>query len=111
MFWSVFSWGQGSALGLLAVLGYVVFAAGAILLWFNRPDVPVWVHDELGAIRRNLIRHAVYRPGRGLRAEVACKEFPSGFCRCLARASRRKVNRGAILLAAGPLLFLLDYLL
>jgi hypothetical protein len=104
-------WGAGSALGVLAILGYIVFASGAILLWNNRPNVPVWVNDEWGALRRSLIRHAICGPGRGLRAEAACKAYPTGFCRCLARPSRRKINRGAILLAIGPLLFLLDFLI
>ena len=104
-------WGEGSSLGILAIAGYMLFASGAILLWANRPDVPVWVHDEFGAVRRSLIRHAVSSAGHGLREESKCKELPTRFCRCLARASRRKINRGAILLALGPLLFLLDFLL
>jgi len=105
------SLGVGSALGVLAILGYAVFASGAVLLWYNRPDLPIWVNDEFGAVRRSLIRHSVLGSGHGLRDECAFKERPSGFCRCLARASRRRINRGAILLAIGPLLFLLDFFL
>ncbi len=101
-------WGPGSALGLLALIGY---ACGAIMLWTNRFDVPVWVHDEVGAVRRKVVLHAVSGLGRGLREEISCKACPSCFIRSLARPSRRKINRGAILLAIGPLLLLLDLLI
>jgi hypothetical protein len=47
-------WGSGSALGVLALLGYAVSVCGAVLLWANRIDVPVWVNDEFGAVRRSL---------------------------------------------------------
>ena len=103
-------WGAGSALGFLAVLGYVVFVCGAVLLWLNRLDVPIWVHDELGAVRRSLIRHAVSCRFHGLREEVACTAKPTGFIRRLARQSRRRINRGTILLTVGLLLLFLDLL-
>lgn len=104
-------WGAGSALGFLAVMGYAVFVSGAILLWANRIDVPVWVHDEFGAVRRSLIRHALSNTFHGLREELACKAVPTGFIRHLARHSRRRINRGTILLSIGLLLFVLDFLL
>jgi len=103
-------WGAGSALGLLAVLGYVVFVSGAVVLWNNRPDVPIWVNDEFGAMRRSLIRHALSFRFHGLREEVACKAKPTGFIRRLARQSRRRINRGTILLSIGLLLFVIDLL-
>ena len=82
------------------------------MLWTNRLDVPIWVHDEVGAVRRKVVRHAaVSGLGRGLREEISCKACPTCFIRSLARPSRRKINRGAILLAIGPLLFILDFLL
>ncbi|SRR5258707_8160708 len=104
-------WGAGSTLGLLAVLGYTVSVGGAVLLWTNRLDVPIWVHDEFGAVRRSVIRHAISAKFHGLREEVSCKACPSCFVRSLARPSRRRINRGAILLAIGPLLLLLDFLI
>ena len=104
-------WGLGSALGLLAFLGYTVFVCGAILLWANRVDVPVWVNDEVGAVRRKVVRHAACGMSHGLREEVSFKAWPTCFIRRLARPSRRRINRGAILLAIGPLLFLLDFLI
>ena len=104
-------WGSGSALGFLALAGYAVFALGAALLWSNRSDVPVWVHDEVGAIRRNFARHAVIGGFASLREEYRFKAVPSRFLRTLGRIPRRRINRGAILLVVGPLLFLLDFLI
>ena len=104
-------WGPGSALGLLALIGYAVSVSGAVMLWANRLEVPIWVHDEVGAVRRKVVRHAVSGLGRGLREEISCKACPTCFIRSLARPSRRRINRGAILLAIGPLLFLLDFLI
>jgi hypothetical protein len=103
-------WGTGSALGFLAILGYLLFAAGSILLWHNRMEVPTWMNDEVGAIRRSLIRHAVIGSFGGLREETRFKLAPSGFLRRLGRLSRRRINRGAILLTAGLFLFFLDFL-
>ena len=103
-------WGSGSALGFLSVLGYVLFAAGSILLWYNRLEVPKWMNDEIGAIRRSLIRHAVMGGPGGLREETRFKLTPSGFLRRLGRLPRRRINRGAILLTVGLFLFFLDLL-
>ena len=103
-------WGAGSASGVLAVLGYCVFVCGAVLLWFNRFDVPVWVDDEFGAVRRSVIRHALSFRYHGLREEVSCAVKPTSFIRRLARQPRRRINRGTILLTVGILLFVLDFL-
>jgi len=103
-------WGSGSALGFLAILGYVVFVSGAVLLWANRLDVPVWVNDEFGAVRRCVIRRAFSGSFHGLREELACKAAPTGFIRRLARHPRRRINCGTILLSIGLLLFFLDFL-
>jgi hypothetical protein len=96
---------------MLALIGYAVSVCGAVMLWANRLEVPIWVHDEVGAVRRKVVRHAVSGLGRGLREEISCKACPTCFIRSLARPSRRRINRGAILLAIGPLLFLLDFLI
>jgi len=103
-------WDSGSALGILALLGYAVFVCGAVLLWANRIEVPVWVNDEFGAVRRSLVRHAFSVSFHGLREELACKVAPGNFIRRLARHSRRRINRGTILLSVGLVLFLLDFL-
>ena len=55
-------WGSGPGLGLLTLLGYVAFTIGAALVWQNRDDVWVWVHDEFGAFRRSLSRYTVVGP-------------------------------------------------
>lgn len=104
-------WGSGSALGVLAILGYLLFAAGSVLLWYHRWAVPIWMNDEMGAMRRNLIRHAVFGSLGGLREEARFKLTPTGFLRRLGRLPRRRVNRGAILLTIGLFLFLLDFLI
>jgi len=96
---------------LLSILGYVLFAAGSVLLWHNRFEVPTWMNDEMGAIRRSLIRHAVVGGHGGLREETRFKLAPSGFLRRLGRLSRRRINRGAILLTIGMFLFFLDFFL
>jgi len=103
-------WGSGSALGLLAIIGYGFFATGSLLLWYNRPQVPIWMQDEIGAIRRRLIRHAVTGCPGGLREETRFKLAPTSFLRRLERLPRRRINRGAILLSLGFLLFFLDFL-
>jgi hypothetical protein len=102
-------WGSGSALGILSMLGYVLFAAGSALLWYHRLEVPIWMNDEMGAIRRSLIRHTVAGGFSGLREETRFKLAPSGFLRQLGRLSRRRINRGAILLSLGLFLFVLDF--
>lgn len=105
------TWGSGSALGFLSVIGYAFFAAGAILLWYNRVEVPIWMNDEMGAIRRSLIRRTVAGGFGGLREETRFKIAPTGFLRRLGRMSRRRINRGAILAAIGVFLFFLDFLI
>jgi hypothetical protein len=102
-------WGAGPALGILSLLGYGVFVWGAALLWQRRCEVLVWANDEFRAARRSLIRHALSSTDHGLREELACKAVPTGFTRRLGRPSRRRIRRGAILLAIGPLLVLLDF--
>ncbi len=103
-------WGPGSALRFLSVFGYFLFASGSILLWYHRWDVPIWMNDEMGAIRRSLIRHAAIGSFSGLREETRFKLAPTGFLRRLGRLPRRRINRGAILLTAGFFLFFLDFL-
>jgi hypothetical protein len=102
-------WGAGPALGLLTFLGYVVSVIGAALLWRSREDFSVWVHDEVGAFRRNLSRHTVAGPFYSPREESRLKTLPYGFVRSLSRMPRSRVHPGAILLLIGPLLLLLDF--
>ena len=103
-------WGTGSALGFLAMIGYLVFVSGAVVLWTKRLEVPIWVNDEFGAVRRSLSRHVFSGSFHGLREELACKAAPTGFIRRLAGHSRRRINCGTILLCVGLVVFLLDCL-
>ena len=103
-------WGTGSALGFLAVVGYLVFACGAAVLWIRRLDVRIWVSDEFGAVRRSFVRHAFSASFHGLREELACKAVPTGFMRRLAAHSRKPIHCGGILLCLGLALFFLDLL-
>jgi hypothetical protein len=102
-------WGAGPALGLLTLLGYVAFTIGAALVWRNRDDFSVWVHDEFGAFRRSLSRYTVIGPFYGLREESRLKAVPSQFFRSLRRFPRRHINLAFILLFLGVVLFFLDF--
>lgn len=102
-------WGAGSALGLLAVLGYVIFAIGAALVWRKRDDFSVWAHDEFGVFRRSLSRYTVIGPFYGLREESRLKVVPSEFVRSLSRFPRRHINPAFLFLFLGAVLFVLDF--
>ena len=104
-------WGSGPALGLLALFGYVLFVTGAALIWRQREHFSVWFHDEFSVFRRNFSRYTTVGPFYGIREESRLKAFPTSFVRTLRRLPRSRVNRGAILLFAGLLLFLLDLLI
>src|SRR5260221_543800 len=39
-------WGEGSALGLLTFVGYLLFTFGAALVWRGRDEVSAWIQDE-----------------------------------------------------------------
>jgi hypothetical protein len=105
----MFYLGNGQALGLLTLLGYGVFVAGAAHLWRNRENFSVWVHDEVSALRRNLSRHTAIGPFYGLREESRFKALPAGFVRSLSRMPRSRIHLGAILLFIGSLLLVLDF--
>ena len=102
-------WGIGQAFGILSILGYVVFVYGAALLWFHRENFPIWFHDEFGAIRRKVVRHAIACDCAGLREETRFRFAHVRFLRKLGRIPRRQINRGVILLCLAPLLLLLDF--
>jgi hypothetical protein len=55
-------WGTGPALGFLTFIGYAVFVIGSAIVWRDRADVSVWIHDEVGAARRRFSRYTVNRP-------------------------------------------------
>ncbi len=102
-------WGSGPALGLLTFFGYLLFVIGALLIWRNREDVSVWIHDEISIFRRAFSRYTTIGPFYTLREESRLKAIPSCFVSSLGRIPRARLYPGAILLLIGPLLFLLDF--
>jgi hypothetical protein len=103
------NWGAGPGLGPLTVFGYLLFLAGAALMWRSRDDFSVWFHDELSFFRRNFSRYTPAGPFYALREESRLKAIPVSFVGSITRFPRRRVNRPAILLFLGFLLFLLDF--
>ncbi|HYA96458.1 MAG TPA: hypothetical protein VEH49_00060 [Methylomirabilota bacterium] len=102
-------WGSGPSLGLLTVLGYLLFVLGAAVLWRQRGFLNLWARDEYGALRRGLARHAVPGAGFSLREDARFKLVPGGFLPALEPARRVRIHRAALLLLTGPILFLLDF--
>jgi hypothetical protein len=103
------NWGAGPALGLLTVFGYLLFLAGATLVWRNRADFSVWFHDELSFFRRNFSRYTPAGPFYAIREESRFRAIPVSFVRSIARFPRSRINGPAVLLFLGFLLFVLDF--
>jgi len=104
-------WGQGSALGFLTVVGYLVFVSGAVLVWRGREEVSIWIQDEAGAVRRSFSRYKVVGPFYGPRGESRLKAVPACFVGSLRRIPRSPITGGMILVFLGPVLVLLDFFL
>jgi hypothetical protein len=102
-------WGEGSALGLLTFLGYLLFMFGAALVWRGREEVSVWIQDEACAVRRSLSRYTAVGPFYGPRPESRLKAVPASFVQSLGRIPRSPITGGMILAFLGPLLVLLDF--
>jgi hypothetical protein len=102
-------WGAGPSLGLLTLLGYWAFAAGAFLVWRKREDFSAWAHDEFSAFRRCFSRYTVIGPFYGPREESRLKAVPSQFVISLSRFPRRQINPAFLLLFLGVVLFFLDF--
>jgi hypothetical protein len=104
-------WGAGPGLGLLTILGYLLLAAGAALVWRNRDDFSIWFQDEISVLRRSFSRYTPVGPFYTLREESRFKAIPTSFVRNLTRLPRSRFNGAAALLMVGMLLFLLDFFL
>jgi hypothetical protein len=102
-------WGAGPTLGLLTLLGYVVFMLGAALFWRRRSHVSVWAHDEFGAVRRSLSRYTVIGPFYSRRQESRLVAVPLQCLSSLGRFPRRHINPAFILLFIGAILLMLDF--
>src|SRR3981189_1198049 len=103
------NWGTGPALGLLTVFGYLLFMAGAALMWRSRGDFFVWFQDELSFFRRNFSRYTPAGPFYAIREDSRFKAIPVSFVPPITRSPRRRINGPAILLFLGFLLFVLDF--
>jgi hypothetical protein len=104
-------WGAGPELGLLTLLGYVFFLAGATITWRGREDVSVWLYSEVGVLRRNLSRYTTIGPFYSPREQSRLKLLPGVFAGSFSRMPRALVYRSAVLLLIAPLLVLLDFFL
>ena len=102
-------WGAGPALGLLTLLGYVCFVAGATLVWRGRVNIYVWVTDEMGAYRRTLSRYTPVGPFYSPRQESRLKVVPYQMVRTLSCLPRSRYSWAACVMALGPILVLLDF--
>jgi hypothetical protein len=102
-------WGAGQELGLLTVLGYLFFLAGAVTMWRGREDVSVWIYSEVGVLRRNLSRYTPVGPFYSPREQSRLRLLPEFFVGSISRMPRALVYRAATLLIAAPLLVLLDF--
>jgi len=102
-------WGEGSTLGLLTFLGYLVFVFGAAVVWRARDEVSVWVQDEAGSVRRSFSRYTVIGPFYGPREDSRLKAVPATLVRSLRLIPRSPISSGMILVFVGPLLVLLDF--
>jgi hypothetical protein len=102
-------WGAGPELGLLTSIGYLLLAMGGALVWRNRGDFSIWMHDEISIFRRTFSRYTPIGPFYMLREESRFKAIPTSFIRNLTRLPRSRFNGAAALLLAGMLLFLLDF--
>jgi hypothetical protein len=101
--------GAGSSLGLLTLLGYLSFVAGAMLVWRGRDDIYIWVHDEVRAYQRHFSRYTPIGPFYSPREESRLKVIPTEMVRTLSCIPRSRYIYGASLLVLGPLLVLLDF--
>jgi hypothetical protein len=102
-------WGAGPKLGLLTLLGYLSFIAGAADTWRARADVSVWLYSEVGVLRRNLSRYTPAGPFYIPRKESRLTLLPSFFVNAFRRMPRARLYRSVILLLIAPLLVVLDF--
>ena len=103
-------WGAGPALGLLTFCGYLLFLLGAGMVWRNRGNFLLWVHDEISFFHRSFSRFTPAGPFYIPRSDSSrLKEVPHYVLDSFARLPGTRINRGALLAFVGLLLFLLDF--
>ena len=102
-------WGEGADLGFLTIMGHVLFAIGAALVWRRRDEAAAWLEDAIGEMRRNMSRHAPVGPFYTPREESGLKTIPSSFARSLSAIPRSPMSPAFVLVVLGPLLVILDF--
>ncbi|HTT33567.1 MAG TPA: hypothetical protein VMH48_08190 [Methylomirabilota bacterium] len=103
------NWGSGPTLGLLACSGYLLCVAAVALVWRQREIFFVWMEDEFSFFRRNFSRYTAVGPFYFRRSDSRLKAFPASFLHSVRSFPHRQINRAAILLFTGVVLFLLDF--
>ena len=102
-------WGAGPDLGLLTVLGYLFFVAGAASMWRAREVVFFWLHSEANATRRSLSRYRPIGPFYSPREQSRLKILGNCLSASLDRMPRSTMLRSAVLMAIAVLLVSLDF--
>src|ERR1700719_1943212 len=102
-------WGAGPDLGLLTVLGYLFFVAGAASMWRAREVVFFWLHSEANATRRSLSRYTPIGPFYSPREQSRLKILGNCLFASLNRMPGTPVFRSVVLIAIAALLVSLDF--
>src|ERR1700730_5809692 len=102
-------WGAGPDLGLLTILGYLFFVAGAAYLWRARESVFFWLYSEACVTRRNLSRFTTLGPFFSSFYHMRLKILLNCLFAALNRMPGSPVFRSAVLIAIAALLVSLDF--
>jgi hypothetical protein len=102
-------WGAGPHLGLLTILGYLFFVAGAASMWRAREVVFFWLYREARVASRNLSRYTPIGPFYSPREQSRLKILLNCLLASLDRMPRSAMFRSAVLMAIAALLVSLDF--
>jgi hypothetical protein len=102
-------WGAGPDLGLLTILGYIFFVAGAASMWRAREVVFFWLYSEARVTRRNLSRYNPVGPFYSPREQSRLRILIYCLLASLDRMPRSTMFRSAVLMAIAALLISLDF--
>src|ERR1700722_5180418 len=102
-------WGAGPDLGLLTVLGYLFFVAGAASLWRARAGVFFLLHSAPIVTRRSLSRYTPIGPFYSPREQSRLIILRNCLLASLDRMPRSSMLRSAVLMAIAVLLVSLDF--
>jgi hypothetical protein len=102
-------WGAGPDLGLLTVLGYLFFVAGAASMWRAREVVFFWLCSEASVTRRSLSPYTPIGPFYRPREQSRLRILRNCLLASLGRMPRSSMFRSAVLMAIAVLLVSLDF--